>query len=178
MPPAPITSRFGIVLRQRREAAGLSQRQLSAITGHQRTHIGQIEQGIGNPTLALADDLACALGTCLSEMVLEAQQIRGRGVGGPLTPGGRPGPKIAMSQAKAARPPSIYPNFGVVLREQRQAAGLSQRDLADLAGRDMIQIGAIEQGRRNTSMAFADDLARALKTSLGKMIVAAENLSR
>ncbi|HEY4648481.1 MAG TPA: helix-turn-helix transcriptional regulator [Gemmatimonadales bacterium] len=177
MSPAPISARFGIVLRRHREAAGLSQRQLSAITGHQRTHIGHIEQGIGNPTLTLADDLACALGTSLGEMLLEAQRLRGSGIGGPLEPGGRPGPKIAMSQAKAARPLSVYPNFGVVLRKHRHAAGLSQRALADLAGRDMIQIGAIEQGFRNTTLAFADDLARALKTSVAKMILAAEKLA-
>src|SRR4051812_50212401 len=109
MSPAPISARFGIVLRRHREAAGLSQRQLSAITGHQRTHIGHIEQGIGNPTLTLADDLACALGTSLGEMPLEAQPPRGTGIGGPLRPGARPGPKTAMSQREAARPPSSYP---------------------------------------------------------------------
>jgi transcriptional regulator with XRE-family HTH domain len=178
MSRAPLASRFGIVLRRHREAARLSQRRLSAITGHQRTHIGHIEQGIGNPILALADDLARALGTTLSRMVIEAEQLRGPGVGGPLAPGGIPGPKIPLPRAKAARPASVYPNFGVVLRKQRLAAGLSQRALADLTRRDMIQIGAIEQGRRNTTIGFADDLARALKTSLGKMILAAEKLSR
>lgn len=89
MPTATIYSKFGVVLRRRREAAGLSQRQLAAITGHQRTHIGHIEQGIQNPTLTLADDLARALGTSLSKMVMEAQQLRGRGIGGPAKQGRR-----------------------------------------------------------------------------------------
>jgi DNA-binding XRE family transcriptional regulator len=87
MPTAPIYSRFGVVLRKHREAAGLSQRQLAAITGHQRTHIGLIEQGTQNPSLTLADDLACALGTSLSKMIIEAQQLSGRGIGGKLKPG-------------------------------------------------------------------------------------------
>jgi DNA-binding XRE family transcriptional regulator len=89
MPTAPIYSRFGVVLRKHREAAGLSQRQLAAITGHQRTHIGLIEQGTQNPSLTLADDLARALGTSLSKMIIEAQQLRGRGIGGPAKPGPR-----------------------------------------------------------------------------------------
>jgi transcriptional regulator with XRE-family HTH domain len=74
---AAIHAKFGVVLRRHREAKGLSQRDLAAITGHQRTHIGHIERGLQNLTLFLADSYARALGTTLSVMVLEAEKIRG-----------------------------------------------------------------------------------------------------
>jgi hypothetical protein len=44
-----------------------------------------------------------------------------------------------------------------------------------MTGRDLIHIGLIERGVRNTTLGFADELARALGTSLGKMLVEAEN---
>jgi transcriptional regulator with XRE-family HTH domain len=69
----------------------------------------------------------------------------------------------------------VYARFGAILRKRRQAAGLSQRDLATMTGRDLIHIGSIERGVRNTTLGFADELARALGTSLGKMLVEAEN---
>lgn len=70
----------------------------------------------------------------------------------------------------------VYARFGVVLRKRRLKAGLSQRDLATITGRDLIHIGLIERGVRNTTIGFADELARALGTSLGRMLVEAENL--
>lgn len=77
MRSAAIHAKFGVVLRRHREARGLSQRDLSAMTGHQRTNIGHIERGLHNLTLVLADDFARALGTTLSVMILEAEKIRG-----------------------------------------------------------------------------------------------------
>jgi transcriptional regulator with XRE-family HTH domain len=70
----------------------------------------------------------------------------------------------------------IYTRFGAILRKRRHAAGLSLRELATITGRDVIHIGQIELGVRNTTLGFADELARALGTSLGKMLVEAENL--
>ena len=72
----PIYAKFGVVLRKHREAAGLSQRALAAMTGHQRTHIGFIERGVRNASLAFADDLARALRTSLSKMIVEAEKVR------------------------------------------------------------------------------------------------------
>jgi transcriptional regulator with XRE-family HTH domain len=72
-----IHAKFGVVLRRYREAAGLSQRGLASITGHQRTHIGMIERGLQNLSLCLADSFARTLGTTLSVMILEAEKIRG-----------------------------------------------------------------------------------------------------
>jgi transcriptional regulator with XRE-family HTH domain len=71
-----IQAKLGVVLRRHREARGLSQRGLAALTGHQRTHIGHIERGFRNPTLFLLDDLARSLGTTLSVMIIEAEKIR------------------------------------------------------------------------------------------------------
>jgi transcriptional regulator with XRE-family HTH domain len=71
-----ILAKLGVVFRTHREARGLSQRDLAAMTGHQRTHIGLIERGVGNPTLFLLDDFARALGTTLSVMIIEAEKIR------------------------------------------------------------------------------------------------------
>jgi transcriptional regulator with XRE-family HTH domain len=72
----PLLAKVGVVFRKYREARGLSQRDLAAMTGHQRTHIGLIERGVGNPTLFLLDDFARALGTTLSSMIIEAEKIR------------------------------------------------------------------------------------------------------
>jgi transcriptional regulator with XRE-family HTH domain len=70
----------------------------------------------------------------------------------------------------------LYARFGFILRKRRQRAGLSLRDLATITGRDVIHIGQIELGVRNTTLGFADELARALGTSLGRILVEAENL--
>jgi transcriptional regulator with XRE-family HTH domain len=77
MRTAALYAKFGVVLRRHREARELSQRDLAAVTGHQRTHIGLIERGVRNPTLSLANDFARALGTTLSVMIIEAEKIRG-----------------------------------------------------------------------------------------------------
>jgi transcriptional regulator with XRE-family HTH domain len=71
-----IQAKIGVVLQKHREARGLSQRGLAALTGHQRTHIGHIERGFRNPSLFLLDSLARSLGTTLSAMIIEAEKIR------------------------------------------------------------------------------------------------------
>jgi transcriptional regulator with XRE-family HTH domain len=70
----------------------------------------------------------------------------------------------------------VYARFGFILRKRRLKAGLSLRDLATITGRDLIHIGAIERGVRNTTLGFADELARAVGSSLGKMLVEGDNL--
>jgi transcriptional regulator with XRE-family HTH domain len=77
-----------------------------------------------------------------------------------------------------AHNPRVYWKFGVVLRRQREAQGLSQRKLAALSGHDLPFVSSIERGRHNASLALADDLARVLGTSLGKMIAEAEKVRR
>ena len=53
---------FGKVVRQLREAVGLSQETLAAKTRIHRTYIGGIERGERNPTLLMIHRLAKALG--------------------------------------------------------------------------------------------------------------------
>jgi transcriptional regulator with XRE-family HTH domain len=74
MKQASVYPGFGPVLRQRRQAAGLSLRELAMLTGHQRTHIGLVERGLRNASLAFANDLARALGTSLSQMIIQAEK--------------------------------------------------------------------------------------------------------
>ena len=52
--------------------------------------------------------------------------------------------------------------FGSRLRELRQAAGLSQESLADLAGLDRTYISGCERGRRNASIEALYKLSHAL----------------
>lgn len=53
--------------------------------------------------------------------------------------------------------------FGKRLRELRQAAGLSQEALGDLAGLSRGYISEIENGKRNVALENIQKLARALK---------------
>lgn len=69
--PQPLPALFGQVVRRRREAARLSQEELGARTGLSRNYVGMIERGETNPTLMVLRDLASALGTTMSSLILE-----------------------------------------------------------------------------------------------------------
>ena len=56
---------IGAQIRQRRRAAGLTQKQLAARAGITQAMLSRIESGSGNPTLALLEDVASALGAQL-----------------------------------------------------------------------------------------------------------------
>jgi transcriptional regulator with XRE-family HTH domain len=62
---------------------------------------------------------------------------------------------------------AIRKSFGAHLRELRQKAGLSQEELADLAGLDRSYIGGVERGERNVSLVNIHKIARALKIRPG-----------
>jgi len=53
--------------------------------------------------------------------------------------------------------------LGKRIRELRQAASLSQEELADLAGLHRTYIGGIERGERNVGVLNILKIARALK---------------
>jgi DNA-binding XRE family transcriptional regulator len=57
----------------------------------------------------------------------------------------------------------IVYTFGRNLRGFRQAAGLSQEELAHLAGLHRTYVGAVERGERNISIRNVEKLANALK---------------
>lgn len=68
-----IASRFGQVIRKRREAAGLSQEALAEEAGLHRTYVSLLERGERTPTLIVVKRLADALGTTMTSLVRELE---------------------------------------------------------------------------------------------------------
>jgi transcriptional regulator with XRE-family HTH domain len=64
-----LAARFGIVVRRRRTAAGLSQEGLADLCGLHRTYIGSIERGEKTVTIATAGRVAEALGIRLWQLL-------------------------------------------------------------------------------------------------------------
>jgi transcriptional regulator with XRE-family HTH domain len=59
----------GQILRQLREAKGLSQEQLAFEANLHRTYVSGIERGIRNPTVVILDRLAAALDVPVVELL-------------------------------------------------------------------------------------------------------------
>lgn len=57
---------------------------------------------------------------------------------------------------------------GKRVRELRNGIGISQEELADLAGLDRTYITSVECGKRNISIVNIEKLAKALKVSLAE----------
>lgn len=57
-------------------------------------------------------------------------------------------------------------NFGIRLRDVRQAAGISQEELASRAGLDRTYVSGCERGKRNPSLKTMAKLAQALNINL------------
>ncbi|HIU82192.1 MAG TPA: helix-turn-helix transcriptional regulator [Candidatus Ornithoclostridium faecavium] len=57
---------------------------------------------------------------------------------------------------------------GKRVKELRNNMGISQEELADLAGLDRTYITSVECGRRNISIVNIEKLAKALKVSLSE----------
>lgn len=68
---------FGRVLRKYRQAAGLTQEQLSLESGVQRNFISLIETGQNQPTINTMFKLATALSQKPSKLVADAEAIVG-----------------------------------------------------------------------------------------------------
>lgn len=60
--------RFGCVVRNIRMASSLTQEDLAAQSGLDRSYIGGIERGERNPTLAVIEKIADGLGISLAEL--------------------------------------------------------------------------------------------------------------
>jgi transcriptional regulator with XRE-family HTH domain len=66
--------------------------------------------------------------------------------------------------------------LGQVILRHREEKGLSQMDLAVGTGYSLRYIGDIERGKKSATLRTMNDLATLLGLSLGKLILAAEEL--
>lgn len=67
--------------------------------------------------------------------------------------------------------------FGIILREVRLDAKLTQEQVALLAGLDRTFISLIERGRRQPTVRVIFQLATALGTTAGALIIATEQMA-
>lgn len=67
---------FGLVLKELRQASGLSQEELAFKAGLHRTYISQLERGEKSPSLKTLQRLAKALGIKPSDILLKAEKKR------------------------------------------------------------------------------------------------------
>lgn len=63
-----LLSAFGLNVRRRREARGLSQEALAEVADIDRTYVSGIERGVRNPTLITVGKLARALGCAVHDL--------------------------------------------------------------------------------------------------------------
>jgi transcriptional regulator with XRE-family HTH domain len=74
---ADLASRLGSVIRNRRQAVGLSQDALAALCGVSRGYLGQIERGEASITITLMDRLAKGLNATLLDLIQEIDKDAG-----------------------------------------------------------------------------------------------------
>jgi len=67
--------------------------------------------------------------------------------------------------------------FGIVVRQLRLNAGLSQEEFADICGLHRTYIGTVERGEKRVTIATAFKLAKALDISLSKMFKLVEEVN-
>jgi transcriptional regulator with XRE-family HTH domain len=65
---------------------------------------------------------------------------------------------------------SARKRFGVNLRRNREALGLSQEDLAEAAGLHRTYIGSVERGERNVSIDNMERLAAAVGKKIQELL--------
>lgn len=82
MPSRSISGSFGIAVRKRRLAAGLSQEALAENANLHPTYIGMVERGVRNPTLDVSARIAKALKVSLPKLLEEALLQRNPGFKG------------------------------------------------------------------------------------------------
>ncbi len=68
--------------------------------------------------------------------------------------------------------------LGREIQRRREELGLSQEQLADASGLHVTHVGGLERGVRNPSYATLLKLGRALRTTPGTLLIAAEKHKR
>lgn len=68
----------------------------------------------------------------------------------------------------------LHRAFGAAIRHHRQRSGLSQEDLADVAGIHRTYVSAVELGKVRLGLAAAQRLAAGLGIPLSQMVLEAE----
>lgn len=66
--------------------------------------------------------------------------------------------------------PDVQERFGRKLRDVREAQGISQERLAELAGLHRTYVSSVERGKRNISILNIEKLAVALKVPMAKLM--------
>jgi transcriptional regulator with XRE-family HTH domain len=61
-------------------------------------------------------------------------------------------------------------SFGIVLRRLREAKEISQEDLASKAKLHRNYVGLLERGERTPTILIVDQLAKALGTTMSKLL--------
>ncbi len=73
-----------------------------------------------------------------------------------------------MPTRKPRLPPELR-ELGAAIQAQRQARGVTQRDLARALGVSVAYVSLIERGRRNPPYTTVVELARALSTTVARL---------
>ncbi|MCK4291871.1 MAG: helix-turn-helix transcriptional regulator [Planctomycetes bacterium] len=65
---------------------------------------------------------------------------------------------------------AILQEFGLRMKELRSAKGITQEELAGLAGLSRQYLGDVERGTRNISLVNIEKIATALQTTLSELL--------
>ena len=74
--------------------------------------------------------------------------------------------------------PSLPVRLGKVIRERREALGVSQEAFADRLGVHRTYYGAVERGKQNLTLASIERIAKALEVPVSSLFVSADKLGK
>lgn len=120
-------------------------RELAAKAGLWNINVSRYEAGGNEPSVAMADKLAAALGVALDELMRDGED------------NAAPSPTLAT------------PKFAACLRSLRVVRGLNVAALAKASGIDATQLGRYESGTREPLLSSASRLADALGVTLDQL---------
>jgi transcriptional regulator with XRE-family HTH domain len=134
------TPPFGLLLRQWRNQAGLSLRELGIAVGRSKGNLSRIERGhLPPPPVVILDKLAAALGVS-NETLYEA----------------------AGQPSADADQPTAAEEFGRAVQAWRNKARMTQRQVQDATGIPAMRLSRIERGLLTPAASDLDQLATTL----------------